>query len=481
MNYPFQKFSLACVLLLAGSGAAHSAPPRSALYAGAKHALFYFEHSHDPAAAAIRAEISQGSHALKAEQAAAQADGYSLNPARLQAPLPPESDNAAPVYVKLIALLKEKPLPLPAYADGMSTRHSYTPEQIAAAQKIYDSRPDVWDLVHQAADKPQCVFLRNWALGLDVKFPEFQTIRAAARLLETEGYLQEHQGHHKEAIQAAARGLRLAGHAGSDPTLISYLVGCACDAIALQSFSSLLLQAGTNPDVCQEVKEAIAANRPALSVRSALVGDTIGISSHLDQARMLLADDKQYPNLARKYPIFAIAAQDLPAFSAEDRRFLHLLWDAQQADYLRTMRSLIENVHAPAAIRNSAFEQPVASIEDSARDPVKLISNILAPVTARVPVNGERVHTQEEVLMASATALAAKARSGDLPASQTLTILDAFSDKPLLFRREGSDGFVLYSLGPDSSFDGGRPGDPRQPTQSYFRYPLGANPQDVLK
>ena len=479
--HPFQKLSFACALLLAAGGAACSAPPRSALYPGAKHELFYFEHSHDQTALDIRAEISQGNHTLRTEQAAAQADGYSLEPAHLQASLPPEGDNAAPVYLKLTALLKEKPLHLPAYADGMSTRHSYTPEQIVAAQKIYDSRQDVWDLVHQAADKPQCVFSRNWALGLDVKFPEFETIRAAARLLETESYLQEHQEHHKEAVEAAARGLRLAGHAGSDPTLISYLVGCACDAIALQSFSSVLLQAGTNPDVCLEVSQAIAANRPALSVRPALIGDAVGISSYLDQARVMLANDKEYPNLAKRYPLFAIAAQDLPAFSPADRRFLHLLWDAQQADYLHTMRSLIDAVNEPAAIRNSAFDQPVASIEDSVSDPVKLISNILAPVTARVHTNGERVHTQEDVLIASATALAAKARSGDFPASQTLTTLDAFSDKPLVFRREGSTGFVLYSLGPDANFDGGQPGDPRQPTQSYFRYPLSANSQDVLK
>ena len=474
-----RNFLLGAALLAAAGGMVHAAPPRSAFYAGAKHELFYYEHSPEPAAVDVRARVLQGSRDLASEQAAARDEHLTLDPAKLQQPLPPAGENAAPVYLKLIQLLKNKPLALPDYADGMSIRHAYTPEQIGTAQKIYDSRPDVWNLVHEAADKPQCVFSRNWSAGPALLFPEFATVRAAARLLETESYLREHQGNTHEAVHAASRGLRLAGHAGSDPSLISYLVGCACDAIALQSFSGILAQSGADPAVCTEVGQAITANRPTLSLRSSLIGDMAGFSGYLDQARVLLADDKQYPGVTKKLPILAVAAQDLPAFSVADRKFLHLLWDAQEADYLHNMRLLIENADAPPAVRNSVFIQPQASLEDTATNPVEFISNVLLPITAKVHTNGERVHTQEDVLISAAAALSAKDRTGQFPDTQTLTTLDAFSAKPLVFRREGS-GFVLYSAGPDADFDGGLPGDPRQPTQSYFRYPAPA-PESLSK
>lgn len=465
------KIAAGTVLLFAAlSSAAHAAPPRSALYAGAKHELFYFEHSQDQAAVDVREQIIAGTANLSLERAAAKDDHFSLDPAQLQQPLPPADQNAAPLYTKLIQLLKDKPLHLPAYADGMSIRHAYTPEQISAAQKIYDSRQDVWDLVHQAADKPQCIFSRHWSEGLALEFPELVTIRAAARLLETESYLRQSQGNTPEAIHAASRGLHLAGHAGSDPSLISYLVGCACDAIALQSFSGILAKAGSSPDVCTQVSQAITADRPTLSLRASLTGDVAGFAGHLDQARMLLADEKQYPKLAKRYPLLAIAAQDLPAFPAPDRKFLHLLWDAQEAEYMHNMRLLIEDVNQPAAVRNGVFNQPQAALEDTVNDPVNFISNVLLPITARVHTNGERVRTQEDVLISAATALSAKARTGQFPESQTLTTLDTFSDKPLVYRREG-DGFVIYSAGPTGDFDGGQPGGTRQPTQSYFRYP----------
>ncbi len=470
-----------CALLFAAASAAYSTPPRSALYPGAKHELFYFEHSQDQSAADVRAQITQGSQELETERAAVKEDGLFLDPARLQAALPPADQNAAPLYLKLIQILKDKPLNLPPYADGMSTRHSYTPEQIAAAQKIYDTRQDVWDLVHQAADKPQCVFSRNWTLGPNLMFPEFATVRAAARLLETESYLLAHQGRYKEAVEAGARGLRLAGHAGSDPSLISYLVGCACDAIALQSFSGLLSLAGTNPEVCRQVSQAIAVNRPRLSLRAGLTGDLAGFAEHLDQARMLLADEKSYPKLVSRYPLLAVAAQDLPAFSAADQRFLHLLWDAQEAEYIHNMRTLIEDADQPAPVRNGVFNQPQAALEDTVNDPVKFISNVLLPITAHVHTNGERVHSQEDVLISAAAALSAKSQSGQFPDSQTLVTLDTFNDKPLVYRREGSTGFVIYSAGPDGDFNGGQPGDARQPTQAYFRYPLAATPPDMLK
>ena len=127
--------------------------------------------------------IAGATAALAREQAAARQAGIPLDASQLQPPLPPPSQNAAPLYVNLTKLLHDKPLGLPPYAEGMDAFHSYTPAQVAAVRKILTARSDVLALVHQVADRPQCVFVRDWKQGIFLKFPENKPQREAARLL----------------------------------------------------------------------------------------------------------------------------------------------------------------------------------------------------------------------------------------------------------------------------------------------------------
>ena len=146
--------------------------------------LHYLETSTDPAAVSVRRQIASGPADLARAREAAAKEGIPLDAAALQKPLPPDDQNAAPLYQKLFQLLKDKPLHLPMYAQPLGTNYTYTPEQLAAVQKIYDSRPDVWDLVHQAADRPQCVFARDWKQGAGNPVPGIPTdsgSRAAAQ------------------------------------------------------------------------------------------------------------------------------------------------------------------------------------------------------------------------------------------------------------------------------------------------------------
>ena len=54
-----------------------------------------------------------------------------------------------------------------------------------------------------------------------------------------------------------------------------------------------------------------------------------------------------------------------------------------------------------------------------------------------------------------------------------------YTSKPLLFRREGADGFVVYSAGPQGDYNGGKPGERVIPGQSGFRYPVPKTPAPV--
>ena len=469
-SLPRILFGVGALAYLTACPCALAAPAKTAAYAAARHALAYLEHS--PEASDLRAEIETGPDDLATEKAAAKEAGLPCDPPQLQAPVPPDDRNAAPLYRQLGQLLKDHPLDLPDYAaGGMSTRHTYTAEQIAAVQKVRDSRSDVFALIHQAADKPQCVFSRDWDKGLAVTFPEYATMREAARLLETESYLLARRGLYVEAMSNQARGFRLAEQAGSDPSVISYLVGCACDAIAVGGMESILATAGPNTVVCAAVQREVLANRPKLSLRRSLTGELVMISANLDTARAMFASNKDYPGLSKKLPVVVLSSKDLPAFSPADRKFLRSLWAAQEAEYRHDLRTLIDNADQPIRVRKSVFSQPQETLDDAPRDPVKFVSNVLLPLFARTARNGDRVRTQEDVLLSASAALIARARSGDYPSTQPLTMLDSYNLKPLQYRAEGTDGFVVYSLGPDGTFDGGKPGDRRPAGQAYFRYP----------
>lgn len=229
---------------------------------------------HQREVAAERQFAAAGPANLAREEAAARREGIPLTAHELQQPLPPASQNAAPLYVKLTKLLHDKPLGLPKYAEGMDAFHSYTPAQIAAVRQTLAARQDVMTLVHQAADKPQCVFVRDWGMGPDLMFPEYQPMRESARLIETESYLMARDGHYKEAVANQATGFRVAEHAASDPTLLAYLVGIACQTLALRGMQSVLALAGPNTSVDADVQQTISAWYTRLSLYRALAVET---------------------------------------------------------------------------------------------------------------------------------------------------------------------------------------------------------------
>ena len=55
--------------------------------------------------------------------------------------------------------------------------------------------------------------------------------------------------------------------------------------------------------------------------------------------------------------------------------------------------------------------------------------------------------------------LSEKACTGAFPDALTGSFPDPFTDKPLGYRHEGDDGFLVYSVGLNGTFDGGKPGD----------------------
>lgn len=210
---------LAAALLLVPPPLSAGAAPVPTLDKDPAGYLRYVQTSPDPEAAVARREIAAGPAALARERAAARKEGLAVFPVQLNRPLPPDDQNAAPLYVKVAALRRGR-VRLPNYAETLSARYAYTPAQLERIQKIYDDNPDVFALLRQATDRPQCVFARDWTNGAPGSlFTEFTGLRESAREITTESVLLAEKGRCAEAVQNQTRGYRLAEHAASDPIL----------------------------------------------------------------------------------------------------------------------------------------------------------------------------------------------------------------------------------------------------------------------
>lgn len=452
-------------------------------------------HSRNPKAIAIRNQINAGPADLVRERTEAQRAGIPVTIAQLTPPLLPAGQNAAPLYVRWNALRRSKPLRLPAYAAPMSGRYAYTPAQIAEAQTAVDTNHDVFVLLHQATDKPQCVFttgIKDSITGLID--PSNASLREAARELETESFLLAHAGRYSEAVQNQSRGFQVAQHAATRPTLISYLVGNAIDAITLAGLSNILTMAGPNPAVDEQVRQTIASPNARVSLKKALAGEVAVTLKTIDYCHVI----QKPSDLVSLLGTGSGSGSPPPSagnYSPGERRFLNKMLDAAGAEDIRRMRPLIAAADQPPFARRAAFapykdvslDTSYSTDRTKQVNPVQALLGALAPMWSDVNQSDTRLNAQEQVLMAAATALAARARMGVFPARLPRPYTDPFNGQPLGYRREGKDGFVVYSVGPEGTFTGGKPGDElktRNFREAVFRYPrpaLKPVPPDMLK
>ena len=420
--------------------------------------------------------IENGRRDLARQRAAAHREGIALSPWHPERPLPPPEQNAALVYEQLTHLLKEKPFdePLLTAALRVSSRHAYGASDVAAARRLVSERRDVLMLVRQATDRHSCAFPRQWSLGNAITYPEIGPARDAARLLTMESILLALDGRYKEAITNQCRGFRIAAQIASNGVLIHYVGAIACETITLFGLEEILRQAGPNAAAAEQVRAAIAANRPSFSLRRTLEGDLLQDMAAMDEFRALGFQT-----------VYVLSSQD--ASTAEAQAAIEfwertprlqeawLSWvDAAEADSPRPPAPRVRD-HRAASPDPRASRPPMGC---GAQVPLGRygvpVRTVLLPQLTGAISKEAAVRARERVLMGAAAVLAYRSRQGRWPdrleEADPRLPPDLLTGRSLQYRREG-DGFVIYSAGEDGRYDGGRPGVPLDTRQVVFRYP----------
>jgi hypothetical protein len=436
------------------------------------------ERSRAPGARLLRRQIRNGPRDLARQRAAARREGVSLSPMGLRQPPLPAGQNAAPVYRRLVRLLKEKPLDqeVERLARDLGVRTAHKPEEIDRVRKLLAQRQDVIALIHAATDRPRCDFGWDWSQSPDVIFvSEYSAMRKAVILLSAQSYFLAKGGHYEQAIQQQIRGFRVAEHVAADRIVLSFIIAAAYARMTLDGVENILHLAGAEAEVTDSLSAAITAHWPQLSLTDALKGEAASTVISLDRLR------RAGPSLLARWQRLLEFDANLRArrskhavrpLSARSRRTWLLMLDAAEALYVRQMRQVIAGAARPHSARHALYNQ-LDYLDDRPSVTERLFGGITGLSFTRLGWNQLRTKARAAVLTAGAAVLAYKARHGAYPERLEQALpqppLDPFSDQPVRYRREG-EGFVVYSVGPHGDNEG-RETAAGAEEQVRFRYP----------
>jgi len=254
--------------------------------------------------------------------------------------------------------------------------------------------------------------------------------------------------------------------------LISYLVGIANEAITLSGMQSILALAGPDSVADGDVHNTVAVRHSRLSPRRAMAGEAGFYSAFFVRMHR---GEKNGVSAALAAGGFPDETARIVRPSAAERQNMHNLIDAWEADYLIRMRPLVVASNQPPLARRAVYasvDEQVKHDGDASASITHILTDILMPVLDKIDQNDTRIHAREAVTLAAASILAEKAKTGSYPGKLPQDFMDPFTNRPLLYRREGNGGFVVYSAGPTGHFDGGKPGQKAPATESLFRYPV---------
>jgi hypothetical protein len=413
---------------------------------------------------AIQSAASKA-QSLKAERHLAQQAGIVLRPEDLRLPPVPPAENAAPLYRELAAVLKAKPLDesLLTKAAVGSDMVVLTEAEASQLRQLLAARPDVVALVHRVLEREQCDFQRDWKQGIDLKAPEYKTIRTCARIVRAESLLQLRAGQRAAAIGTLERGFRLGHHATSDQQVIAQLVGVACDNLMLGGLADIVRAAPDDSTTLAAVRKVVGFQRPKYDLDQMLSREAMMLGADFARvraggpvalAKYLQSTDGDTTTLAQLSP-------------ADQKRWI-LMIDSLEAERLQRLRTLLPITRLPYQERKVRLEQLAA--EDTQRSGLSaLVSSLFVSDPPPFP---ERREARRATLEAGAAVLEYHAKQQQWPTDlkQALGRMpeDPFTGQPLQYRVEG-DGFVVYSVGETGKFDGGKPREATKET-GFFRY-----------
>ena len=388
----------------------------------------------------------------------------------MQAALPPavaDAENAAILHAQAAAAFAAA-TDLKA-ADGLFNAPAIDASSPAVGE-LLTRHAGLLDTIRRAADMPACRFPRDWTRpSFDMLLAEVQSCRNEGRLLALAARHEAATGKPAAALTDAVRLGRIGRQVGSEPILISHLVGIAIDATALSVVADILptLTPADAPLLDDPALRDLVASTPSL-VRAINGEEAFGLSIFAN-----FADGRQgIDDMGRLAgdPNVAILPQEEPfsllidPLSAVWRAFI---LPADIAGYRRRFEAYRQLVTG-GVDQSRTWPQTQKQIDGIEAEicrtgPDGFLSRLIVPATdavLRSQCMAVARHRAAEVLLA---ATRERLASGTHPASIDALVparlpsvpRDPFTTDAPLHLKATSEELLIWSVGPDGEDDGG--------------------------
>ena len=328
----------------------------------------------------------------------------------------PESDNAAPYYLKAIELYVKEP-------EGLTVSTSSWPKELPAQKqamlrKWVQDNNRALEQVQLGSQKAYCWFQHTGEKLQTTEMPHLSPIRQLAFALQARAKLQAEDGDITSATNDIVTLYTFGAHVADGPKpLVEKLVGIAVKSLPI---------------------------RVAFNILDKKMVDTNLMKSLEDKFKQLVTDYSE-PFDIRGEKIFMQEQVET---------------DPNSQDFKPYLKSTLEYYDTVAAKTSWQLhnEQTQSTTKDNP------LIEVLGSAIANVIELESRIRTDEQALITTLAVLRYNANSDGYPNSLSQLVSagyikelpkDPFSDKPLVYKRT-IQGFTLYSFGEDYDDDGGR-------------------------
>lgn len=390
--------------------------------------------------------VQKAAAMLPQERRAMRQAGLLLGPQDLNPANPiPNSENAAPLYKQIFLSIparfpKNQQDSLTAILKGKAT----SADRRTLRDLLAALAPQM-KLAERAVTLPTCRFPRDYALGPDLKLPEYACARSLVRLFAVRAILQNESGHPKEALRSVETADSIGRQIGEDPILIGMLVQIAIEAIGDRVWLQIVKSNHDKSDVLQLAAQTDRAVGPPPDLRYFLRSEIVMQSVILKglRAGRVSSDYAQLaslPLVGSKVMVDALEARSLAYW----RRFFAVLNDPADKDLMQ--------------IYYSVKKLDKDEVSKSNEDISYKINAIMAPIYDQLCLKLIRCEAQRRLRRVTLSLIAYHLRTRRFPANLSdlnpPAPLDPYLDLPLHYRRT-ANGFVLYSVGDNLKDDGG--------------------------
>lgn len=367
---------------------------------------------------------------LENQRAAARREGLPLDWAdlrKLNPPLTP-SQNGAELYRLGFAELHHagnfQGVPvdklIKALADGKADA-----KDVVKAETALKAAGPALTYIQQASERQGFWIDRKWEMGPALTFPEPSDARSAGRALVLRAMLSKDPQSAAKDLRAAAR---ISTHFGSEPILISALVGSAIENSVHQGIRALGRRGGAWTAAMLPVADAFG---PLPDLHHSLAGE-IAMGNHLTDELARHGSNAFTAMGGEGTP----AALRLSGFGPIRNAF-----QSRVVEYWRKVYAALPADPLDVAASRTATTIPIPT------GPSQALLDMATPILSGVGDLAPRMEAERRL-----TRTALQLWAGQSPSIPK----DPFTASSLHLRRTGSD-WTIWSVGPDGLDDGGKP------------------------